>query len=378
MRFQAWRGLSEGYRKAVEGHSPWKPGTLNPLPVWMDDLGSAPMDESLRKVILEEGIGALAFIPLVSGGRLLGKFMVYYNTPHFFTTAELQFAQAIGGQLAFAIERKRTDESLRESEARYRRINEELSAAHEKLDQHARSLEQTVSDRTAKLRETIAELEAFSYSLSHDMRAPLRSMQGFSQIVLTRYGETIGSPGTDLLKRVIHAAERLDRLIQDVLAFSRLSRQQIQIEGLDLDKLLLQIIHERPELQPPQAQIKIEHPLLRVLGHEASLTQCLTNLLDNAVKFVEPGTIPRILVRTETFDGRVRLWIQDNGIGIEKEVQQRLFGMFQRLHDHRDYPGTGIGLAIVRKAIERMRGQVGVESEPGKGSRFWLELPGAI
>jgi signal transduction histidine kinase len=111
-----------------------------------------------------------------------------------------------------------------------------------------------------------------------------------------------------------------------------------------------------------------------VLGHENLLSQCLLNLLQNAVKFVARGRPPKIRIWTEDRGGRVRVWVEDNGIGIAKDQQERIFGLFQRLHRQDAYPGTGVGLAIVRKAVERMGGTTGVESEPGKGSRFWLEL----
>jgi len=256
-----------------------------------------------------------------------------------------------------------------------KKAQEALQEAKDKLAQHARQLEQTVAERTARLKESNAELQAFSYSLSHDMRAPLRAIQSFTQIVLTEDGSKIGSPGTGYLKKVISASERLDRLILDVLALSRLSQQELVMETVNLQKLVGDIIHERPELQPPRAELKVEAPLLPVWAHEASLTQGLTNLLGNAVKFVAPGVTPRVRVYSEARDGQVRLWVEDNGIGIEPEAQRKLFEMFHRVHTERQYEGTGMGLAIVRKAIERMGGQTGVESALGQGSRFWLELP---
>ena len=258
-------------------------------------------------------------------------------------------------------ERKRAEEAVRESEARLAKANEEL--------------EMKVEERTAGLKAAIAELEAFSYSLSHDMRAPLRAMRSFSQIVMAEYAEKLGAGGTDLLKRVTDAAGRLDRLIQDVLAFSQLSGQEIKLETVEVENLIRQVIQERPEFQPPKADIQIQSPLLPVRGHQALLTQCITNFLDNAVKFVGRGKQPRLIVKSEAVGDEVRLWFEDNGIGIAQHMQERLFGIFQQLNRPGTYPGTGIGLAIVRKAAERMKGRVGVESEPGKGSRFWLQLP---
>jgi signal transduction histidine kinase len=192
---------------------------------------------------------------------------------------------------------------------------------------------------------------------------------------LAEAGEKLGPTETELLQKSISAANRLDRLIRDVLIYSRVSREAVELSTLDVEQLLRQIIDERPEFQPPKAEIEIQSPLEKVRGHEAYLTQCITNLLGNGVKFVAPNTQPRIRIWSEVFDHQVRLWFEDNGIGIAREAQERVFGIFQRIHAEKTYPGTGIGLAIVRKAVERMGGRAGVESEPGRGSRFWLQLP---
>lgn len=256
-----------------------------------------------------------------------------------------------------------------------KRMEAELAKVHEDLRVHAQTLEATVAERTAHLQQTIAELEGVSYSLSHDLRGPLRTIQGFSQIVLDDAAERLQPEEKELLKKSINAANRLDRLIQDVLTYTRVSRQTVVLHTVDVEKLVRQIIDERPELQLPRAEIAIETPLELVRGHEASLTQVITNFLDNAVKFMPPGKQPRVRIRSEVQGGRVDLWFEDNGIGIPQEAQGRLFAIFQRVHDDKTYPGTGIGLAIVRKAVERMGGTVRLESELGQGSRFCVQLP---
>jgi PAS domain S-box-containing protein len=255
-----------------------------------------------------------------------------------------------------------------------KRAEQAVTEANEKLKSYAADLEEQVRERTRTLEKTIVELESFSYSLSHDMRAPVRAVESFSEIVLRDYGEKIGPQGCDLLKRAIGAAQRMDQLILDLLALTRVARTPIRLEPVDVETLIHRIIQERMEFQPPQAEIKIETPLARVRGNEASLTQCLTNFLDNAVKFVAQDTVPRVYIHSQRNGHGVRLWIEDSGIGIRADEKERLFQMFQRIHSDA-YPGTGIGLAIVRKAVERMGGETGVESEPGKGSRFWLQLP---
>jgi signal transduction histidine kinase len=153
-----------------------------------------------------------------------------------------------------------------------------------------------------------------------------------------------------------------------------MARADVQLAPVDLDKLVGNVIQQYPGFHAPEVEIEIQSPLLPVMGHEASLTQCVANLLSNGVKFVFPGTIPKIKIWTEQINGNVRVWFMDNGIGVEPEDIKRIFSMFERVHPTSEYEGTGIGLSIVRKAVERMSGKIGVESEPGVGSRFWIEL----
>jgi len=281
------------------------------------------------------------------------------------------------------VERKRVEEALREAQAQLR-----VEAEH---------LEQTVADRTSELRTSVGELEAFSYSVAHDLRAPIRAIHGFTQIAIEMSREEVGPAANKLLLRISKAAMRMDGLIQDVLSLSQVIRQPIEIKSVDVDTLVRVLIEERSELSLPRAQIAVDGPLLPMLGHETTLGQCLTNLLGNAVKFVQLGVVPRVRVWTEELDAPtgnqpgsagaaiarsptaqrrwVRLWVEDRGIGIAPGAHKTIFEIFQRLNSSTSYEGSGIGLAIVRKAIERMGGRVGVESGKGQGSRFWLELP---
>jgi PAS domain S-box-containing protein len=235
-------------------------------------------------------------------------------------------------------------------------------------------LENLVAERTAKLREAVNELEAFSYSIAHDMRAPLRSMQGFSRILSEDYAAKLDATGQDYLRRIMASAARMDRLIVDVLNYSKVVRGELNLQPVNVEKLIDDVLASYPAMHSSNADIRIEAPLPAVLANEAALTQVISNLLGNAVKFVEPGVRPSVRVHAESNDGNVRLWFEDNGIGIPTESQPRLFQMFQRLNRPELYEGTGIGLAIVRKAVERMGGTLGVESEPNKGSRFWVQL----
>jgi signal transduction histidine kinase len=246
-----------------------------------------------------------------------------------------------------------------------------------------------VEQRTAELRESTAELEDLSYSIIHDFRAPLRAMQSWSQYLAEEHGKHIDPQGHDYLQRLVTSSARMDKLVTDVLAYSAVLRTRLKLEPVDPNKVLRGMLESYPQFTPANADIKVEGVLPSVLGNEAALTQCFSHLLRNAIEFVAPGVFPSICIgadilppiedgagaRADPARNRVRLWVKDNGIGIRPEHQAIIFGTFQRLT--KKSGGTGIGLAIVRKAAERMGGKVGVESEPGKGSRFWIELPAA-
>jgi PAS domain S-box-containing protein len=236
-------------------------------------------------------------------------------------------------------------------------------------------LEKLVAERTAKLQELVGELEHFSYTITHDLKSPLRAMRGFAEIASMVCGEGVPREAKDALAKILTSAERMEGLITDALNYSRLVRQELPLSDVDTGGLLRGMLDSYPELQPSKAHIQVEGELPVVLGNEAGLTQCFSNLLENAVKFVRPGEKPQIRVWAEEREGWARIWVEDNGIGISKEMLPRVFDMFSR--GSRSYEGTGIGLALVRKVAQRMGGKAGVESEEGKGSRFWIEVKAA-
>ncbi len=238
-------------------------------------------------------------------------------------------------------------------------------------------LEQTVAERTAALRDVVAELEAFSYSIAHDMRAPLRAMNSYAQIVREDYSQILPEEGRDFLQRIGASAQRLDALITDVLNYSRISRGDMPLENIAIPALFREVIDSYPAIRAYAQNISVELGIPAVRANKAALTQCISNLLSNAVKFTRDDVPPIINVRSEPEAGFVRIWVEDNGIGISEEGRKRIFHMFQRLNPSPNVEGTGIGLTIVRKAVERMGGHVGVESQPNVGSRFWIELPAA-
>jgi PAS domain S-box-containing protein len=263
--------------------------------------------------------------------------------------------------------RKRAEEALMQATDR-------LREAHAQLAGRAVDLEKLVQQRTARLNEIIGDLEAFSYSIVHDMRAPLRAMQGFAELLGEECGSFSPAAG-NYVARIKAAAQRMDQLIQDGFSYSRLMKGEFPLTAVDFGALLRGIIETYPAFQPPQVEINLDGVFPLIHGNEAALTQCISNLLGNAVKFVAPGVTPRVRIWAEKAGGRVRLSFRDNGIGIARDHYDKIFHIFQRLD--LKYEGTGVGLAIVKKAVERMGGQVGVESEVGHGTTFWLDLAAA-
>jgi PAS domain S-box-containing protein len=258
-------------------------------------------------------------------------------------------------------------------------VNDELAIFFQDITAnraHVDQLERLVDDRTAALQRIVADLEAFSYTLVHDMRAPLRSITGFAELLAADHAAHLDTEGKRHLSRIQRSAATMDRLITDILSYSQLSRNQPQLRIVNLDETIREILHAHGEFHPDKADIEIENKLPAVRGNDALLNQCFSNLLHNAAKFVPPGIKPRIRISSRLHGDVARIEIADNGIGIAPEATARIFEPFRREHSH--YDGTGIGLAIVQKVVDQLEGRVGVESGIGQGSRFWVELKSPV
>lgn len=251
----------------------------------------------------------------------------------------------------------------------------ERELAQRELSLHRDHLELLVDERTAALQVAYRELESFSYSVSHDLRAPLRSLDGFSQALTEDYGDRLDADGVDYLQRIRAASQRMSRLIDDMLQLARLSRREMRREHLDLSALALSVgeeirngeVERQVELRvAPGIEVDADPQLLRVV---------LQNLIGNAWKFTGKQQRATIEVGVSELDAERAYFVRDDGVGFEMEYADKLFGAFQRLHSSEDYDGTGIGLANVQRVIHRHGGRVWAESEAGHGATFFFTLP---
>lgn len=304
---------------------------------------------------------SLMFAPIRNGEKVVGLFSIQSYTPNAYVNDHLATLQSLADHCGGALERIRGAEELRK--------------AKDELSRQTVLLEKRVAERTLELKETINSLESFCYTIAHDLRAPLRSLQGFTSALAEEYGSKLDDVGHDFCRRIVGSAQHMDRLIQDLLAYGQLMHKDLPIEMVNLEFVISDTLIQLEEgIRTKNARIEVDHPLPNVIGNTTVCEQAIINLVGNALKFIPPHTVPHIRISTEDRGDVIRILVTDNGIGIPAEHHERIFRVFERLHSATAYPGTGVGLAIVRKAVERMAGKVGVESSVGRGSTFWMEL----
>lgn len=341
MRFKAWRGLSDAYRAAVEGHSPWTREARDPQPVTVEDVREDARLAALRGVIEAEGIRALAFVPLMDEGTLLGKFMLYFDEAHAWRPAELQLAQTIARHVSFAIVRHRRETELREA------------------------------NRTKSV---------FLATMSHELRTPLNAIAGYTDLLDAGVHGALTPPQADAVQRIQFNQRHLLRLIDDVLDFAKLEAGHLQLEITNVP--VQETLEATRALIEPQLRAKgitfefaAGDPTVTCRADRAKMQQVLANLLSNAWKFTASGGT--VWLSWEATEDSVRVHVRDTGPGIAEHHLETVFEPFVQLQMgfRRRVEGTGLGLAISRELARGMSGDVTAASVPGEGSTFTLTLP---
>lgn len=316
-------------------------------------------DPNLAPIAFDEvrpRLRSTAVFPLRRGERPVGIFVVYAAQPGFFDDELVRLLGLLAADLAFALESHEDRQQREGAEDALRRLNV--------------TLEERVAERTRSLEVANHELEAFSYSVSHDLRAPLRSINGFSELLQEGYGHLLDSTGQGYLDRVKVAATRMGRLIDDLLNLSRIARQSLSRAQVDVSRLAGEIVEELRGAQPEREVEVVIEPGLAANADPGLARIVLDNLIGNAWKFTSRTQRARIAIGAATLDGHPAFAVRDNGAGFDPAYADRLFAPFQRLHSERDYPGSGIGLAIVQRILRRHGGEVTAEGAPGSGATF--------
>ena len=292
--------------------------------------------------------------------RCVAVLTAYAAEPGFFDEEEVELFDGLAADLSFALEAMQLDEQRRAVEDKLRRLSEEL--------------EQRVQDRTQELRAANAELEAFSYSVSHDLRAPLRAIDGFSQMLLARYADRLDADGRHALERVRAGSQRMGVLIDSMLELSRLGRRPMEFRDVDLSALAAEVVQELRAGEPERDVEVVIEPNVSAVGDKELLRVALQNLLGNAFKFTSPKPHASVQFGCTEHAGQAAIFVRDNGVGFDMNQADKLFLPFERLHSEREFSGTGIGLATVQRIIARHRGRVWAQGAIGDGATFYLTL----
>jgi light-regulated signal transduction histidine kinase (bacteriophytochrome) len=287
---------------------------------------------------------------------------LYAAESNFFDDEELKLLDKLAANIAFAMEFAEEEEQRRRAEEAIQILNKEL--------------EERVVQRTAQLEVSNKELESFSYSISHDLRAPLRAIFGFSQILSRRHKAALNEEGQEYMGYIVEASVRMEQLINDLLNYSRLGRKSSDMHPVSLQAIIDNIYSDfNQQLKEVDAKFIIDGELPQIIGDETLLRQIFTNLIGNSITYRRKEIQLVINISNEIVDNHYLLKVTDNGIGISKEYWEKIFNVFQRLHSEDQYPGTGIGLANVKKSVSLLGGTVWVDSLPGVGSTFYIKIP---
>ena len=325
------------------------------------DIANEPRMAPWREQALARGFRSSVAFPLFVGGRVDGVLTLYSGQKDYFNQEEVAVLNSLAEDLSFAMEAMNREARRRQAEEEIRRLNEELEAR--------------VKARTAELEFANREMEAFSYSVSHDLKAPIRAIQGFSRMLVGEHAAKLDAEGRRLLQVVCDNTKLMHHLIDDLLALSRLGRLQIRKSVINLTAMVRQIF-DQLRTQTPERDLRLTvGDLPPALGDQSLLNQVMMNLLGNAVKFTKSRETAVIEVGGRTEGKEDIYYVKDNGVGFDERYADKLFGVFQRLHDGEEFEGTGVGLSIVKRIVQRHGGRVWAEGKVGEGATFYFALP---
>lgn len=312
-------------------------------------------------------------------GDVLNHDNLFYIPPELLLEGDDSSASKQGEWLCQQILRvleaeQKRDQALQaaaESESQQRRLAQQLAEMN-------RNLEQRVKDRTAELEIANQHLEAFSYSVSHDLRGPLQSIVGFSEILAQQFGESLGTRGQELLDRVCTGALRMGELIDGLLSLSGVIKAELKRVPIDLTVLAEEVAREIREREPKRSAELVIDREMRVVGDKTLIRAALTNLIGNAWKFTSKSAAPRIEIGKQNDEFETIFFVRDNGAGFDMKHAAKLFGAFERLHKQEEFPGTGVGLATVQRIISKHDGRIWAEGRPNQGATFFFTLPSEV
>ena len=237
------------------------------------------------------------------------------------------------------------------------------------------SIEESVREKTLKLEQAFKDLQVVVYALSHDLRSPLRTLKSIVAIIMEEHGGQLPPEVIQHLKAMQATTDRIESIVSDVMTYGSVASRNIEIVPVDVNEAVANACLITSNEARGRSNISIQKNMPKVQGNFNLLTFALSNLIDNAMKFTKPGTRAEVRVYVEPEGYSAKICVQDNGIGIDDRFREKIYEIFERLHSSQEYPGTGVGLAIVKKAVERMNGLTGFTSTLGAGSTFWIRLP---